>query len=902
MFQRPDSSGLGRRRLRKMDSQGQPIPEAEEETDRITRMGRIYYKILNFSIVTRYFIYVLPLALAIAIPIIVGATAAKKAKLGGVRIVWFFTWIEIVWLSVWVAKIVAHFLPIVFQALAGVVSSGTRKYALILKKLEIPISLVGWAVTSLATFIPLMTRNPDGREKGAEVKPWMSIVQKILAAALVSAIILLLERVIIQLISINYHKRQFEQRVKGSKRNVYLLSILYDASRTLFPAYCNEFADEDYTISDTVGMLAGPKAHGRRQGRATPMRLVRDVGRVGDKLTSAFGNIASEITGKQVFNPNSAHSIVVLALEKKTSSEALARRLWMSFVVEGRNALFEEDIVEVLGPTRTEEAAECFNAIDQDGNGDISLEEMIMTVTQFGRERKSIASSMHDVDQAINVLDGLLCAVVFVICIFIFVAFLNASFTTTLATAGTALLSMSFVFATTCQEVLGSCIFLFVKHPYDIGDRVDISKEFLIVERISLLYTEFKSVTTSKCVQIPNIVLNSLWVENITRSKAMREPISISVSFDTSFEDLALLKSELTAFVTHKDNCRDFQPDLDVELLSVGDMSKLELRVDMRTKSNWSNETLRTARRSKFMSALVLALRKVPIYGPGGGGLSLGDAGNPSYSVAITPDTAEQNKKTAADTMDAKRMVPANPKPDDSTSPGSNTAFASSPGSNDPPPQGHSTGIAPHAELSAMNTLTSRPVGYDRARDDAFRQRRSEDNISALSGPGLGERPSYDVREMDEVRGLLREQSGGKRKAGGGPASTPYSESSAPPATYPATGQSSTQGAGYPPQVSLNQSTGYGQGLSMTPSTEHSVYPVPYQPPSGASYQQYGAQPSMPPPQGPPPVSPVSPPTPTRNAFAQQHMQQGGYAQGQGQQQQQQQQGRIPRRGVDREE
>ena len=45
------------------------------------------------------------------------------------------------------------------------------------------------------------------------------------------------------------------------------------------------------------------------------------------------------------------------------------------------------------------------------------------------------------------------------------VAFLNTSFTTTLATAGTALLSLSFVFATTTQEVLGSCIFLFVKHP-----------------------------------------------------------------------------------------------------------------------------------------------------------------------------------------------------------------------------------------------------------------------------------------------------------------------------------------------------------------------------------------------------------------------------------------------------
>ena len=65
------------------------------EEDTLNRMGRIYNKILNFSIITRYFVYVSPLALCIAVPIIVGATAAPNAKIGGVPIVWFFTWVEV---------------------------------------------------------------------------------------------------------------------------------------------------------------------------------------------------------------------------------------------------------------------------------------------------------------------------------------------------------------------------------------------------------------------------------------------------------------------------------------------------------------------------------------------------------------------------------------------------------------------------------------------------------------------------------------------------------------------------------------------------------------------------------------------------------------------------------------
>ena len=139
----------GRRKAAKKTGQ------KEEDGEMLTQMGHIYNKILNFSIVTRYFLYVLPVAFIISIPIIIGATAAQNATLGGVRIVWIFSWLLIVWLSLWVSKLTARCLPSVFEFLCGIVSSGTRKYALVIKNLEIYLSLCGWALTSLATFIPV---------------------------------------------------------------------------------------------------------------------------------------------------------------------------------------------------------------------------------------------------------------------------------------------------------------------------------------------------------------------------------------------------------------------------------------------------------------------------------------------------------------------------------------------------------------------------------------------------------------------------------------------------------------------------------------------------------------------------------------------------------------------------
>ncbi|KAI4722879.1 hypothetical protein E4T48_00853 [Aureobasidium sp. EXF-10727] len=753
----PPRNIAGRRARRNM---GESSVGYDGEEDTLNRMGRIYNKILNFSIITRYFVYVSPLALCIAVPIIVGATAAPDAKIGGVPIVWFFTWIEVVWLSLWGSKIVSHFLPFVFQFVAGVVSSGTRKYALIIKALEIPLSLAGWAITSLATFMPLMTRNPYGRAHSQGQTHWMKIMNQVLAAFLVGTLVLLIEKFFIQLISINYHRKQFNARIKDSKRNVFLLGLLYDASRTLFPAY-EVFAEEDYMIADqlNLSMLGGKKGGDhKRSGSVTPFRLLQNVGRFGDQVTSAFGNVAQEITGKQVFNPNSAHSIVTGALEKRRTAEALARRLWMSFVIEGKEALYEEDIVEVLGDNRREEAEEAFIMLDKDCNGDISLDEAVQQVIQISRDRKALGTSMHDVDQAINVLDRLLMVIVFIIIIFTFIAFLNASFTTTLATAGTTLLSLSFVFSVTAQEVLGSCIFLFVKHPYDIGDRVDIGADHFAVDHISLLFTVFRRVSgleVGKSVQIPNNVLNNLWIENVSRSKLMKEQLTLDVSFDTTFEDIQLLKNELLTFVCDKDNSRDFLPDIDVEVLGTSDMSKLQLRVEVRHKGNFANETQRASRRSKFMCALVQSLRRVPINGPGGGGDALGGPANPTYSVSVSDGYATEAREASSDKKDKARLVPTK-KVEEALSPTQTRSKHTGTG-----PLGLSA-----KETAIVDNLHSQAPGLDTTRDEPWMETGSST---------LDERSSSDrAQDIEDVRGLLeRANTKGKRRPSNHPTNQP---------------------------------------------------------------------------------------------------------------------------------
>ncbi|KAI8630822.1 serine/threonine protein kinase [Xylariaceae sp. FL1651] len=632
----------------------------------LNAMGRFYNRIIHASVVTRYLIYIVPITLLLAVPLIVLSVLDKTNDIPvgrgpkgeeGPPLFDLFLWIEIGWLALWLGKLVAWLLAPVFMFLTGVVSPGTRKYAAVLRNLQIPLSLFFWALADWLVFINILQTHHSAVS-------WTNTIQTILGAAFVSSAIFLGEKAFVQLISISYHQRSFANRIQDSKRDVHLLGLMYDASRKLFPMYCEEFLEEDEIINDSIEMLLAGNKKGkktRKSGAVIPAKLIGNVGRFGNKVTSAFGNLASEITGKQVFNPNSAHSIVIEALEKVKTSEALAKRIWMSFVVEGKDALYAEDIAEVLGPAHQDDAEECFGAIDADGNGDISLDEMIRKVVEIGKERKAIGNSMQDIGQALGVFDNILLFIVLLIVIFVFLAFFQSSFVTTLATAGTALLSLSFIFAVTTQEFLGSCIFLFVKHPYDVGDRVDITgpeKEQLIVERISLLYTIFTRIDRMQVVQIPNIVLNNLWIENVTRSKAMKEVIDVNVSYDTSFEDIELLRLEMEKFVQAPENSRDFQQDITVSVGSVGDLDKLQLKIAIKHKSNWHNDAVRATRRSKFMCALVLALKKIPIYAPGGGGEALGGPTNPTYSVSVSDMEAAAARDKAAKNKDAGRLVP----------------------------------------------------------------------------------------------------------------------------------------------------------------------------------------------------------------------------------------------------
>ena len=91
-------------------------------------------------------------------------------------------------------------------------------------------------------------------------------------------------------------------------------------------------------------------------------------------------------------------------------------------------------------------------------------------------------------------------------------------------------LAFVFVFGNSLRNMYESVIFLFVMHPYDVGDALFISGDWCQVEEIALQYTQVVRYDGVK-IWYPNYVLCAGAVMNITRSAKRWESFKVSCYF-----------------------------------------------------------------------------------------------------------------------------------------------------------------------------------------------------------------------------------------------------------------------------------------------------------------------------------------------------------------------------------
>ena len=569
--------------------------------------GRAFKRVHDSNFLVRYFMYIVPLVLIILVPLLLGGLLYKRATVGGVRLLWFCAWLEVVWLTLWGGRIVAKALPWPVGLISSMFTNNSKKWRDMCKQLEIPATLFFWLLAVLISFLPIMIHHH--LEGGPKVRPWEVSVNKVIISFFTGATLNFLEKIVIQLIAISFHLRTYADRIDINKFQIGSLTKLYQYSKDKIAMDDSDF--EERTPS-------GPGS-----GARTPMQYLNEAQRktqsVFGKVGDVAGKVAGDFTGKAVTKSTHPRQLVLTLLSSPSQSQVLARRLYRTFVREDADTVSSDDLKQAFD--NDEEAESAFVMFDKDMNGDISMAELEAVCVDIGKERKSITASLKDLDSVVAKLDAILLFFVLVATILVFLSLISTSAAGVLTSAGSAVLALSWLFSTTAQEFLASCIFVLVKHPFDVGDRVTIygntgatmKGDDYLVKEISLLYTEFKKME-GHIVQAPNSYLNTLFILNMRRSGGLAEAVPLTVKFGTTLDQIDDLRTRLLEYV--KAEKREYQPNILTEIRDLVEAHSVNLNVVFFYKSNWQNELLRLQRRNKFICAMMISMQEIGIEGP----------------------------------------------------------------------------------------------------------------------------------------------------------------------------------------------------------------------------------------------------------------------------------------------
>lgn len=250
----------------------------------------------------------------------------------------------------------------------------------------------------------------------------------------------------------------------------------------------------------------------------------------------------------------------------------------------------------------------------------------------------SVANSLSSMEAAVSNLN-LCCSIICLILLLVFLALLFGDFLAALTSVSSLIFGAAFMFGSSAKNIFESIIFLFVVHPFDIGDRVFVSLlggtgpappismpaggalftnaspgsgalENLVVLQMHLMTTVFERWDGAR-IYIPNYVLATKPIVNVRRSGALFDRHYLQIAFDTPSSSIATFRSRIANFVAQERNDYTSQFLVNIELIE--NVNRMHLVVLVQHRSNWQDLEAQLTRRTKLLLFLKDTMQELKI-------------------------------------------------------------------------------------------------------------------------------------------------------------------------------------------------------------------------------------------------------------------------------------------------
>ncbi|KAJ9183762.1 hypothetical protein P3X46_007574 [Hevea brasiliensis] len=160
------------------------------------------------------------------------------------------------------------------------------------------------------------------------------------------------------------------------------------------------------------------------------------------------------------------------------------------------------------------------------------------------------------------------------------------------------LLLLAFMFGNTAKTVFEAIIFVFVMHPFEVGDRCLIDDKQMIVDDMEILTTAFLGSDNAR-ICYPNSVLATKPISNFYRNPPpMLDSLTFAIPRDTEIELIKKLQFVIKKYL--ESNPRRWRPDHSLQFKEIKD-DKMKVILYFNHTLNFHDASKRDKRRSDLV-------------------------------------------------------------------------------------------------------------------------------------------------------------------------------------------------------------------------------------------------------------------------------------------------------------
>ncbi|KAK9904456.1 hypothetical protein M0R45_000681 [Rubus argutus] len=358
------------------------------------------------------------------------------------------------------------------------------------------------------------------------------------------------------------------------------------------------------------------KAKGRDEkddidmGKLLKMKLEEVSARTMEVLVDAVSSSA----GLSTFSYTDLDDELGEQKSKEIASEmeatAAARHIFWNVAQPGSKYIEAEDLMRFL---IKEEVDLAFMLIDEAETGRIKKRALKDWVVKVYNAHKGLIHSLTDTKKAVKQLDRLVTSILIVIGIVVWLLLVEIATTKVLVFLSSQIVLAAFIFGNTCKNIFEAVVFVFVMHPFHVGDRCVVDGVPLIVEEMNILTTVFSKLNKDK-VYYPNSVLSTLPISNCKGNSDTGDVVEFSIAF-ASVDKIYGLKEGIKRYFDAKPQY--WHPNHNVAVIGIenGNTLKMALYFDYYLKpQNFGVDQNESGEKTMRRSELVIELVRIMEY------------------------------------------------------------------------------------------------------------------------------------------------------------------------------------------------------------------------------------------------------------------------------------------------